>query len=1174
MSHGRLGEDGSEQPGRRARDTAGTSAGGAAAAVERAAFERRDGESWARIEGFDGRPPFLMNVPTDTDLWMFLSSAGGLTAGRRDPDGALFPYDTVDRLHDAHHHTGPVTLVRVRRGARAARVWEPFAERDLPAPGIARTLRKNATGNRVEFEEIDRDAALAFRYRWSGSDATGWVRTACLENLGGEPVELAVLDGLRNLLPSGVPLALMQHSSCLVDAYKRVDVDAATGLATIALTARISDRPEPAEELRASVAWCAGLPGARVTLAADAARRFRRGEPFAAETASKGRRGHYFVHATRTLEPGATLEWHLGIDTGRSHADVARLRARLAQPERAVAWIHDSLRSATENLQRVVGSADGLQFTARDETHVHHFANVLFNVLRGGVFLRNHAIPVADFTSFLHTRNRALAARHAARLADTPETIEIAALHRIAEESGDPDFRRIALEYLPLYFGRRHGDPSRPWNRFAIRVRNTDGSQALRFEGNWRDVFQNWEALTRSFPGFLPGVIARFLNGSTADGFNPYRITRDGVEWEVLDPDHPWSGIGYWGDHQVVYLLRLLESLRDHFPGALEEMLGQEIFGYADVPYRLKRHREMLVTPRATIQFDRERDRLVASRVAANGNDGTLLHDADGRVHRASLAEKLLVPALAKLSCLVPEGGIWMNTERPEWNDANNALVGSGLSVVTANHLRRYLAFVETLVAGTPAATWPVAAEVVEWLRRVRGTLERRRGELAAPLDDAARMAWMHELGEAFSDYRERLYAHGLSGTLPLAGDEIAATCRLACEALDHTLRANRRPDALHHAYNLLETDAGFTRAAVRPLSLMLEGQVAALASGTLPAADATRTVEGLFHSPLHRADQDSFMLYPDRELPAFTARNHVPDDAAARVPLVAELLAAGVGSVLERDAEGVLRFHPDFHGAPDLAAALDRLATEPLWAAPVARDRAAMLELFEATFHHRTFTGRSGTMYAYEGLGSIYWHMVAKLLLAVQESEREARERGDDASVTESLRRQYFRIREGLGYAKPASVYGAFPTDPYSHTPAGAGAQQPGMTGQVKEEILTRFGELGLRLREGLVAFEPVLLRREEFLAEPAPFAYFDAGGRACTLEVPRGGLAFTYCGVPVVYTRTRGAAGVRITRANGEQAERPGNVLPAAESAELLARSGTITRIDVGIPEDALRD
>ncbi len=60
--------------------------------------------------------------------------------------------------------------------------------------------------------------------------------------------------------------------------------------------------------------------------------------------------------------------------------------------------------------------------------------------------------------------------------------------------------------------------------------------------------------------------------------------------------------------------------------------------------------------------------------------------------------------------------------------------------------------------------------------------------------------------------------------------------------------------------------------------------------------------------------------------------------------------------------------------------------------------------------------------------------------------------------------------MRDGLGYRKGAADWGAFPADPYSHTPGEGGAQQPGMTGQVKEEILTRWGELGLRVRHGKV--------------------------------------------------------------------------------------------------------
>ena len=41
--------------------------------------------------------------------------------------------------------------------------------------------------------------------------------------------------------------------------------------------------------------------------------------------------------------------------------------------------------------------------------------------------------------------------------------------------------------------------------------------------------------------------------------------------------------------------------------------------------------------------------------------------------------------------------------------------------------------------------------------------------------------------------------------------------------------------------------------------------------------------------------------------------------------------------------------------------------------------------EGYESVFEHRSYTGRSGTMFGYQGLGSVYWHMVSKLMLAAQ---------------------------------------------------------------------------------------------------------------------------------------------------------------------------------------------
>ena len=61
-----------------------------------------------------------------------------------------------------------------------------------------------------------------------------------------------------------------------------------------------------------------------------------------------------------------------------------------------------------------------------------------------------------------------------------------------------PQAERLVLDYLPLTFSRRHGDPSRPWNKFSIRVRDAAGRRVVSYQGNWRDIFQNWEALVPS----------------------------------------------------------------------------------------------------------------------------------------------------------------------------------------------------------------------------------------------------------------------------------------------------------------------------------------------------------------------------------------------------------------------------------------------------------------------------------------------------------------------------------------------------------------------------------------------------------------------------------------------------------------------------------------------------
>ena len=69
-------------------------------------------------------------------------------------------------------------------------------------------------------------------------------------------------------------------------------------------------------------------------------------------------------------------------------------------------------------------------------------------------------------------------------------------------------------------------------------------------------------------------MITKFVNASTIDGYNPYRITREGIDWETIEPDDPWSYIGYWGDHQIIYLLKFIVLWMNAFPSGSGVCLG------------------------------------------------------------------------------------------------------------------------------------------------------------------------------------------------------------------------------------------------------------------------------------------------------------------------------------------------------------------------------------------------------------------------------------------------------------------------------------------------------------------------------------------------------------------------------------------------------------------------
>jgi hypothetical protein len=106
------------------------------------------------------------------------------------------------------------------------------------------------------------------------------------------------------------------------------------------------------------------------------------------------------------------------------------------------------------------------------------------------------------------------------------------------------------------------------------------------------------------------------------------------------------------------------------------------------------------------------------------------------------------------------------------------------------------------------------------------------------------------------------------------------------------------------------------------------------------------------------------------------------------------------------------------------------------------------------------------------------------------------------------------------------------------------AGVQQPGMTGQVKEDILNRWFELGVSVKDGQLTFSPTMLRHEDF---------------------KDGELRFTYCGTEIIYRLSKS-----VCQSEGRSVlcqAKPVCVLTKEQSAHIFARDGQIPELEIQI-------
>ncbi|MGB2129312.1 MAG: hypothetical protein ACPHXR_07520 [Flavicella sp.] len=1127
------------------------------------AYTEIDGEIFYKISNNDEMRPFFMSIVSNDNHWLFIASNGGVTAGRKDCESALFPYYTDDKITESTEVTGNKTIVQVQKDG-VQFLWEPFSIRQTGNYDIERNLYKNKWGNKVIFEEINKDLQISYSYEWNSSNLYGFVKKTKLTNLAATTSEVTVLDGIQNILPSGANTSLQNERSNLVDAYKKSELETKSGIGIFSLSAIIVDRAEPSEALKANIVYSIGLKKPQYLISSKQLEAFRNGDSIQNEIDIRGEKGCYFNVSTLKIAAGKSETWTIIANINQTVSDIHAIESQLKNSPKFLEAIYKDIEKGTQDLIALTSGSDGLQLSSDTLINTRHFSNTLFNIMRGGIFDENYQIEKGDFLSYLVKANNCLPQHCYAAVEALPEKFNLKLLKSKLQNEENTDFIRLALEYMPLKFSRRHGDPSRPWNKFSINTKSEkDGSKILDYEGNWRDIFQNWEALAHSYPSFIESMIYKFLNASTFEGYNPYRVTKSGFDWEITEPDDPWSFIGYWGDHQIIYLLKFLEFSEKHFPSKLTSYFNQNSFVYANVPYKIKEYSDIVKDAKDTIEFDSNEDGNIRRRRDEIGADGALKQDIDGNIYKVNGLEKLLATVLSKLSNYIPEGGIWMNTQRPEWNDANNALVGNGVSMVTLYHLRRFLLFFEKTIQQSSFTEAEVTKELAEFFRAIAATFSENESLLNSTISNTDRKKVVDRLGIAGSNYRESIYSNGFRNEkTPIERGALLDFFSSALKHIDHSIKSNKRKDDLFHAYNLMAiSEDGVS---IDTLPEMLEGQVAILNSGYLSSKEAVALLKSLKKSALYREDQNSYLLYPNKILSRFVDKNTIDKSKVKNSKLLQKLLQDGNTEIVVKDILGDYHFNANFNNAESLKKAINNLPIT--YGKLIADDNDVVLDIFEDTFQHKYFTGRSGTFFGYEGLGSIYWHMVSKLVLGIQETYEKALSIQSEPELIAALKELYYDANEGIGVHKSPELYGAFPTDPYSHTPEGKGAQQPGMTGQVKEDILSRFGQLGIRVENGTISFQPSLLKKEEFIEDAGTFAYTNIDGEQKIVTFVNNALCFTYCQVPIVYTISD-YQNISVRYKNGTTTSINGSSLEKNDSQILFERTGEIEIINVNV-------
>ena len=248
----------------------------------------------------------------------------------------------------------------------------------------------------------------------------------------------------------------------------------------------------------------------------------------------------------------------------------------------------------------------------------------------------------------------------------------------------------------------------------------------------------------------------------------------------------------------------------------------------------------------------------------------------------------------------------------------------------TLYYLHRFVKFLISIFEASDTVSFTLPSAVADCFKGL-GKLYSETSAKKAATNASLRKSFTDTEGLLFEKERKALYKQGYgSSEKALKKADILATLNSILEHIKTTIELNHREDGLYHAYNTMKisgqgADGLGGKIEIEYLQEMLEGQVAVLSAGLLEPEQALSLLKALRASRMYEPHQNSYMLYPNKELAMFEDKNLVDAKDIKKLSLESLIERSG-SSILYKDCKGKYHFNGEFRNVSFLRDFCEKL--------------------------------------------------------------------------------------------------------------------------------------------------------------------------------------------------------------------------------------------------------